>query len=137
MVQRRVESIAPVFGHDPGTTLRPLIKASGGYPRDLLRMVRSLLMEATVFPVRPDDVTRVIGELARSYADTILGTYVDVLARVAHTHELPKENAAELALFGHLFERWLILAYRNGDEWYDLHPLVRRAHAVQKRLVEL
>lgn len=134
MVRRRVEDLAPIFGDDPAATLRPIVEASGGYPRDLLRMVRSLLMDNTTFPLRPADAGRVIGELSRAYADTIVGTYLDVLVRVAKTHELPKENAAELALFGHMFERWLILAYRNGEEWYDLHPLVRRASTVQARL---
>ncbi len=135
MVRRRVENLAPIFGDDPAVTLRPIIEAAGGYPRDLLRMVRSLLMDTIHdFPVRADDTQRVIGEVARSYSDTILGTYVDVLARVATTHALPKDDAKELALFGHLFERWLILAYRNGVEWYDLHPLVRRDPTVQKRL---
>ena len=137
MVRRRVEALPPIFGADLVTTLRPIIEASGGYPRDLLRMVRSLLTEIVSFPVRPEDTTRVVGELARAYADTIVGTYTDVLARVATTHELPKENAEELALFGYLFERWLILAYRNGEEWYDLHPLVRLAPAVQKKLAAL
>ncbi len=23
-----------------------------------------------------------------------------------------------------LFDRYLILAYRNGEDWYDVHPLV-------------
>jgi hypothetical protein len=135
VVRRRVESIAPVFGDDPSATLLPLIHASGGYPRDVLRMVRSLLLDTTHdLPARPEDTARVVEDVGRSYADTILGSYLDLLVRVATTHELPKDDAKELALFGHLFERWLILAYRNGAEWYDLHPLVRRAPAVQKRL---
>lgn len=28
----------------------------------------------------------------------------------------------------------IAVSYRNGAEWYDLHPLVRRAVPVQKRL---
>lgn len=136
LVRRRLENLAPIFGDDITTTLRPLVEASGGYPRDLMRLVRSLLIDVTDFPVKPADSARVISELGRSYADTILGTYLDVLVSVAKTHELPKENAADLALFGRLFERWLILAYRNGEEWYDLHPLVRRAASVQARLLE-
>jgi hypothetical protein len=134
IIRRRIDDVPAIFGDDPGRTLRPLIEASGGYPRDLLRMVRTLLTEVKTFPVPPDKTDRVIRDLGRSYSDTILGTYVDVLARVAETHEMPRDDAAQLALFGHLFERWLILAYRNGDEWYDLHPLVRRASMVQARL---
>jgi hypothetical protein len=134
IVRRRIDDLPSIFGPDPEHTLRPLVEASGGYPRDLLRMVRTLLTDVKTFPVTPDRTDRVIRDLARSYSDTILGTYVDVLARVAETHEMPRDDAAQLALFGHLFERWLILAYRNGEEWYDLHPLVRRASMVQARL---
>lgn len=134
MVAKRIDDLSAVFGSDPDQTLRPLIEASGGYPRDLLRMVRTLLTDATSFPVTREQSTQVVQDLARSYADTILGTYLDVLQRVATTHELPKDDSKQLALFGYLFERWLILAYRNGDEWYDLHPLVRRAADVQRRL---
>lgn len=32
----------------------------------------------------------------------------------------------QLAAFGRLVERLLVLAYRNGEEWYDVHPMVRR-----------
>jgi hypothetical protein len=134
MVRRRVEYLAPIFGSNTDATLRPIIEACGGYPRDLMRMVRSMLIDITTFPLTREDTERVIGALGRSYSDTILGTYLDVLANVAKTHQLPKESPAELALFGHLFERWLILAYRNGVEWYDLHPLVRRDPAVQARI---
>ena len=134
VIERRIDDLAPVFGADPDATLRPLIEASGGYPRDLLRLVRSLLLDASNFPIAPEDAHRVVRELARSYEDTIVGTYVDTLARVHLTHRLPNDNKDQLALFGYLFERWLILAYRNGEEWYDLHPLVRRAPKVQERL---
>lgn len=137
MIERRVEDLAAIFGEAHGTTLGALIRASGGYPRDLLRMVRTLLLEARALPVTGDEVERVIAGLARTYEDTILGTYVELLVKVHTTHELPRENAAERALAGYLFERWLILAYRNGAEWFDLHPLVRRSPRVQRRLAEL
>jgi hypothetical protein len=134
MVRLRIDDVGSVFGSNPDLTLRPLIEASGGYPRDLLRMVRTLLTDATSFPVSREQSQQVVDDLARSYSDTILGTYLDVLVRVGQTHDLPKDDSSQLALFGYLFERWLILAYRNGEEWYDLHPLVRRAAEVQRRL---
>ena len=136
MIRRRIDDLPAVFGADLDVTLRPLVEASGGYPRDLLRMVRTLLTDTEPFPVTPAKAERVVRDLARSYSDTILGTYVDILARVGETHALPKDDAAQLAMFGFLFERWLILAYRNGEEWYDLHPLVRRAPMVQAKLAE-
>jgi hypothetical protein len=134
MIGLRVDDLPGIFGADISATLRPLVEASGGYPRDLLRMVRTLLTSAETFPVTPEQTEKIIRDLARSYADTILGAYVDILARVARSHALPNDDASQRALFGYLFERWLILAYRNGEEWYDLHPLVRRAPIVQGRL---
>jgi hypothetical protein len=127
MVRRRIDDMPAIFGADLEATLRPLVVASGGFPRDLLRMVRTVLKSGDVFPIQPERSERTIRELGRSYADTILGTYVSILREVAATHGLPKQDSSQLALFGHLFERWLILAYRNGEEWYDPHPLVRRA----------
>jgi hypothetical protein len=41
-----------------------------------------------------------------------------------------------VAAFGRLLERWLVLAYRDSDEWYDLHPLVRRAPIVRAHFEE-
>jgi hypothetical protein len=134
LIERRIEDLPAILGADPRAALRPLIEASGGYPRDLLRMMRTLLTDSYTFPVTPQATERVVRNLARSYSDTILGTYVDILVRVAESHDLPRQDASQLALFGYLFERWLILAYRNGEEWYDVHPLVRRAPMIQARI---
>lgn len=134
LVRRRIGSEFPeVFGPNGSAILRSLLNASGGYPRDLLRMVRWLVMNADL-PITTKDCETVINNVASAYSDTILSTYLDVLAAVGTTHNLPRESESQRALFGHLFQHWLILAYRNGHEWYDLHPLVRRDRLVQQRL---
>jgi hypothetical protein len=133
LIGRRVD-IARVFGHDPSATLRPLLLASGGYPRDLLRMVRSLLTGVRTFPVRPEDAVRIVDRLAEDYSRTLFGTDLEVLTHVAATNALPRENREQLATFARLLERWLVLAYRNGSEGYDLHPMVRRDPMVAARL---
>ncbi len=51
-VRRRVRDLARVFGDDLDATLLPIVHASGGYPRDLLRMVRQLLIDARELPGR-------------------------------------------------------------------------------------
>lgn len=133
MIARRID-LAAVFGADAVAGLLPIIEASGGYPRDLLRMVRELLVQAQAFPVGPADVRRVINRLAEDYAEVIRATDLDLLLAVAATHAVPLGTAAEVQAFGDLVERWLVLTYRNGHRWYDLHPLVRRAPAVASRL---
>lgn len=133
LLGRRLD-VARIFGPDLGATLRPLVQASGGYPRDLLRMVRSLLTGVRAFPVQPSDAERVVDRLAEDYGRTLLATDLEVLARVAETHALPRQSREQPATFVRLLERWLVLAYRNGAEWYDLHPMVRRDPMVAARL---
>ncbi len=133
LISRRVE-LERVFGPDPSSLLRPMILASGGYPRDLLRLVRNLLTGSRTFPARPEDAERVIERLAQDYGMTLYGTELDVLLHVANKHELPRDSSEELVKFVRLLDRWLVLAYRNGKEWYDVHPMARRDPRVAERL---
>jgi len=133
-ILRRRLDLGRIFGADLTVTLEPLVAASGGYTRDLLRLVREVLYQATVFPATPRDCETVARRLAEDYARTIRTPDLDLLVEVATTHGLPAGDSARLARFGRLFEQFLILAYRNGSEWYDVHPLVRRAPMVKARL---
>ena len=134
LVARRLKGLARVFGKDPSETLLPIILASGGYPRDLLRMIRQILIDARTFPITPQVAQRVIDELTQQYAFVVRGTNLPLLKEIGTTHKLPQADAEQVASFGRLLERWLVLAYRNGEEWYDLHPLVRRAPIVRAYL---
>jgi hypothetical protein len=126
VVRRRIE-VARVMGEDD---LARLVTSSGGYPRDLLRMTREVLVRAESFPASGAVIDRVIADLAHEYAVIVRGTHVPMLKEVAASHALPQADAAEVAAFGRLLEKWLVLAYRDEEEWYDLHPLVRRAPVV-------
>jgi hypothetical protein len=133
LIGRRVD-LGKIFGADLERTLHAVIAASGGYPRDLLRMVRELLWKARNLPVTEADVERIVRAMTDSYALMIRTPDLDVLAEIAATHEVPQGDGTKVADFGRLVERWIVLAYRNGKEWYDLHPLVREAPAVRERL---
>lgn len=136
MVARRVD-LAQVFGPDLDTTLLPILRASGGYPRDLLRMVREMVMHANSFPVTPRDAERVIDRLADDYAEVVRSTDLEALAHVARSHALPMSTAEEIRTFGTLIGRFLVLTYRNGKRWYDVHPLVRRVPQLAARIASL
>jgi hypothetical protein len=133
LVGKRID-LKRVFGESVDDTLGPLVKASGGYPRDLLRMVRELLVRSDKFPVQAAASERIIDDLAQEYAFVVRGTHLPILKVLAETHKLPQGDSEQVAAFGRLLEKWLVLAYRNGDEWYDLHPLVRRAPLVRAQL---
>jgi hypothetical protein len=125
-----------IFGTDLEQSLHPLIAASGGYTRDLLRMVREVLWGARVFPVDRKTIERIIERTAEGYVAAVRSVDADVLVEIARTHDLPRGDLARLATFGRLLQGYLVLAYRNGSPWYELHPLVRRAPVIKEALVE-
>lgn len=121
IVGRRLD-VGRVFGDV--ARLRPLLEASGGYPRDLLRLVREVLYEPHDFPVAPGSVERVIARLGQSYSEVVRSTDVDLLHQVSRTHTMPLGDREQTEAFGRLLDRWLVLAYRDDRRWYDVHPLV-------------
>lgn len=130
ILKRRVETPERIFGDDPMTALKPLLLASGGYPRDALRLVRSVLQNEENFPVGAEVIVREIRSLRQSYHNLVLGTHAGLLQRISSDHKIPSDTPEQRRHFGELFERFLVLAYRNGEEWFDLHPLVRDAPAL-------
>jgi hypothetical protein len=136
MIELRLDA-KQVFGEDPATAILPLILHSGGYLRDLLRFVRAFLRPHVDFPVSHSRIAASIDVLAEEYQRTVFGTDLELLGLVAKEHSPPREALADLAPFGRLVERHLVLAYRNGREWYDLHPLVRQDPMVAEYLKKM
>jgi len=135
LVRRRLEDPEPLFGADWKQTLRPLLEASGGYPRDLLRLVRDAITRARSFPIAPKVIQRVIELLTEEYEMGARLADLDVVAHIARTQSLPL-GAEKLQAASWLFDRWLILTYRNGKEWYDIHPLALQTSVIQARLAQ-
>lgn len=133
VIERRVD-VRAIFGDDLNKTLMPLVMASGGYLRDLLRLARNVIAHGATFPVDEDFIKQIIRKLAEDYRFTLYGSDLDIVVAVAQTHELPNEDPAQMARFTRLIEQRFILAYRNGDEWYDVHPVVRGERRFLARL---
>jgi hypothetical protein len=129
--------LASIFGKNLEETLHPLIAASGGYTRDLLRMVREVLWGARAFPVDGKTINRIIERTGEGYVAAVRSADAEILVEIAKTHDLPRGDHARLATFGRLLQGYLVLAYRNGQPWYNLHPLVRRAPIVMEALAGL
>lgn len=135
LVGRRID-VPAVFGAD-ASALRFLVQMSGGYPKDLLRMVREVLVRFGLqnVPVTQADAETVVSDLVEEYRMTIREADLPILAEVARTRELPTSDG-QLAGAWRLLDRWLLLTYRNGTEWYDVHPLAKRAPVVAAALAE-
>jgi hypothetical protein len=104
---------------------------SGGHLRDLLRFMADLIVRARSLPVSEAVVGRAIEQLRQEYLP-IAENDARWLARIAETNRAELADLSDLPNLARFLDTHLVLCYRNGAEWYDVHPLVRdvvREHA--------
>jgi len=136
-------SLERVFGaREP---IEELVLASGGYPRDLLRFVRDVLLRASMekvpTPIAPEQlksiVEKVIAVQVDQFEEALDDSALGALVFVAETHSLPERSDQDLDRIARLFQHHFVMSYRNGHLWYDVHPLLRRTRklsdAIRKR----
>lgn len=103
-----------------------IIECSGGHFRDLLRLMRECITRAQSLPIDDSIVDQAAHVLRASYLPIAVED-AKALQRVADmqstSHETSKdEDIRRLAQF---MNTHMVLYFVNGDEWYDLHPLIR------------
>jgi hypothetical protein len=105
--------------------LDELCLASGGYLRDLFWLLQTLLRLSRDRQLPANVATRELAmhEIRNSYLPV---AHQDALwlnrIRQSGSTELPEgRRLHELARF---FDTHLVLTYRNGDEWWSVHPLL-------------
>lgn len=127
IVRQRVpdEILAELFGATQvEQRLSDLIIWSGGYPRDLIRLLQEVLKEQR-FPLSDGTLKRILSMAGDRYRVIVPDSAVEWLARVAVTH-LPNtatEEQREAADF--LLSNNVVLRYQNESEWFDVHPAMR------------
>lgn len=106
------------------SVLDMLALESGGHLRDLLRMLSEIVRRAEHLPVDDRTVQRAITQM-RSDLLPIAEDDALWLQRIAQTHEVSLADITRLPRLVTFLDSHLVLCYRNGEEWYDVHPLVR------------
>jgi hypothetical protein len=107
--------------------MNEIARCTGGDLRDFFRLIREVLVIA---PKQPGDWP--IAELILQTAKNILQREMVMLAQEdmdwliriykTKTPELP--SVTQLPKLARFFDTHLVLNYRNGDDWYDVHPLL-------------
>jgi hypothetical protein len=139
ILEKRMD-LAALFEHP--ADLREIVSASGGYPRDLLRMVREVLQRAWIakapLPIASDKtkefIDRVIELGIESAEMPIADENLDLLIRIGKNRSIGGHTKDELDRLADLFDNHFILSYRNGKMWFDLHPLVRKSEKMKRAL---
>jgi len=100
-----------------------LIRYSGGHLRDLLRLFAEILRRAKSLPVPESVVNAAIDQLRTEFLP-IADEDALWLSEIAKTHRAALEKVERLPDLARFFDTHLALCYRNGHEWYDIHPLI-------------
>jgi len=101
--------------------LEELIAYSGGYPRDLLKIMQECLL-VKEYPLQPTDLESVFLELENEYRDNLSTVNTEILQKVYENKALNIDDFGEEDLAERLFRIHVILRYRNGEQWFSLNP---------------
>jgi hypothetical protein len=131
LIRRRIdmpgaERLLGPMAYDPDGPIETIISASGGHVRDLLRMLREILIRATGLPVDSETIERVISAAKRDFLPIALDE-AKLLHEVIQKQNLEPDSFDEASIerLSNLFNGHSLMFFRNSTEWYDVHPLIR------------
>ena len=102
------------------------VRYCGGNPRDLVRLLRESIRRADSLPI----TEQVVKASLRTIREQFLPIPTEDaiwLYKIAKDRKsaLPDGSPETVARFSLFLDTHLVLFLRNGDEWYDIHPLIR------------
>lgn len=105
--------------------LDELLLASGGYLRDLFRILQTVLRltRLDALPASSDVRELALDEVRNSYLPL---SHEDVLwlHRISGSCNTELDGQSKLHDLARFYDTHLVLTYRNGDEWVAVHPLI-------------
>lgn len=101
---------------------RELITWSGGYPREIVRLLRECVKQTRVVDERL--FRRLLSTAADAYRRTVTDDALPWLARVHRSRDRLQhtEDPKQRRLIDRALSDNLVLRYRNDSEWFDVHP---------------
>lgn len=113
-----------LLGADARATVDELSLLSGGHLRDFLRLFAEIIRRADRLPVPRRVVENAVQQI-RSEFLPIPDEDASWLDLIASSHDVALASHNELYGLARYLESHLVLCYRNGQDWYDVHPLIR------------
>jgi hypothetical protein len=121
------DHLAAFFAPDIQSGIDRIIRQSGGFIRDLLRLLQSIVRESiTSGPADDTILTIATDELRQAYLPIVAKDAV-ALHRMMHTREVGISDSTdeEIARLANLMNTQMAFFFLNGDDWFDVHPLLR------------
>ncbi len=128
VVHRRLP-VERIFAED--TQLDQIIRASGGHLRDLFTLLRQLinlvLRLSVPLPVSDEHIEEAIGNVAHDFSQ-LTTQQESFLRRIAAGDGSVRPEESEVQRMALLLQSHMLLGHLNGTgDWYEVHPLARRA----------
>ncbi len=124
ILERRMPDGSDLSTFFPPGAVDRLIADSGGHLRDLLRLVRGASVAADGLPFDAAALDRGRSEV-RDGLLPIADDEAACLRIVRETRDVPLPTQDDWETLASLFDRHLVLGYKNGETWYGVHPLIR------------
>ncbi|NNM82696.1 MAG: ATP-binding protein [Burkholderiales bacterium] len=106
-----------------------LALSSGGDIRDFFRLIRDCLVrsisEKSILPV-PESLLDSAENALRREMLPIPKEDAEWLARISKSKTAELGKVEELPQLARFFDTHVVLNYRNGEDWYDVHPLLAK-----------
>jgi hypothetical protein len=119
---------AEFFGPEPEAIAKTekLTNLCGGHFRDLLRLLREAVLRADNWPVSDEVLDQAIVEVRGDFLPIAVDDAI-WLSKIAHLREcaLPTVEADDVNRLTRFLDTHFVLYLKNGEEWYDIHPLIR------------
>lgn len=113
-----------------GAQLDTVIAASGGHLRDMFLIVRELIrlvwQLSLPLPVHAEYVEEAIRIIANDYI-VMTKEHATFLRAVAGADGAFQPRAEDVQLMARMVQSRMLLGHVNGENWYEVHPLARRA----------
>jgi hypothetical protein len=131
LVRRRVpdDVLAEVLGPEVESRVSELIRWSGGYPREIVRLLQSALAFEAL-PLSQQDFQRIFNELKDAYRKVVPADAFGWLARVATEQYFTVLDDKHRQIADQMLLNNAVLRYVNDSDWFDLHPAVAQIPGV-------
>ena len=117
--------------------LQQLIEWSGGYPREIVRLLQSTL-EIEEEPIDKKAFERVLSRAGDAYRRIVLASgALEWLATVVLDRSLIFSTPEQQQAADRMLSNNVVLRYLNDTEWFDVHPAVRELDQLQAVVLRL
>lgn len=135
LVRRRVPdpALCEILGAECEERLAEMIRWSGGYPRELVRLLQTAIAQPAL-PLTAESWGRIGGELRGTYRLLVPSSAYSWLAEVAATHALSIQDDDHRPIADLMLRNNAVLHYLNEEPWFDLHPAVYEIPGVREAI---